>query len=237
MTLERREAELLQTFALLADTLVADYDVVDLLQTLVDRCQLLLDTTAAGIMLADDHGELELIVSTSEASNLVETMQISADAGPCIESFASGRTVSLTDIRDAPDEWRVFRDSALEQGFRSVHAMPLKLREITIGTLNLLRDDTGELPEHDLVAARALADVATIGIIQERTIRETDVVREQLQNALNSRITIEQAKGVVAHRRSITPEEAFEVIRAYARSHQMTLSSVAAALVDRSLTF
>lgn len=237
MTEERRETELLQTFALLADTLVADYDVVDMLQTLVDRCQLLLDTTAAGILLADVHGELELVVSTSEASNLVETMQISADAGPCIESFASGRAVSLTDIRDAPHEWRVFRDSALEQGFRSVHAIPLKLREITIGTLNLLRDEPGSLPERDLVAARALADVATIGIIQERTIRETDTVRAQLQKALNSRITIEQAKGVVAHRKSVSPEDAFDLIRAYARSHRMTLSSVAAALVDRSLNF
>jgi GAF domain-containing protein len=237
VTRESREAQLLQTFALLADTLVAGYDVVDLLQTLVDRCQLLLDTTAAGIMLADDDGDLELVVSTSEAGSLVETMQISADAGPCIESFATGRTVSLTDIREAPPEWSAFRDSALEQGFRSVHAIPLKLRAITIGTLNLLRDDTGELPEHDLVAARALADVATIGIIQERTIRETDVVREQLQNALNSRIMIEQAKGVMAHRRSITPEEAFDVIRDYARSHSRTLSSVAAALVDRSLSF
>jgi GAF domain-containing protein len=236
VTQENREAQLLQTFATLADTLVAGYDVVDLLQTLVDRCQLLLDASAAGIMLADDDGDLELVVSTSEASSLVETMQISADAGPCIESFATGRTVSLPDIRESPAAWRLFRDSALEQGFLSVHAIPLTLRDITIGTLNLLGDEPGELPEHDLVAARALADVATIGIIQERTLREADTVRAQLQNALNSRIVIEQAKGVVAFKRGITPEQAFDVIRSYARSHQATISSVATALVERTLT-
>ena len=232
-----RENRITSAFVAVADTLTSNFDVVELLQTLVGHCTDILDTDAGGLMLVDDSGVLQLMTSTSEGADFVEVMQLTAHSGPCIECFASGRTVSLTDIRDAPDEWRVFRDSALEQGFRSVHAIPLKLREITIGTLNLLRDDTGELPEHDLVAARALADVATIGIIQERTIRETDVVREQLQNALNSRITIEQAKGVVAHRRSITPEEAFDVIRRYARSHSMTLSSVAAALVDRSLTF
>lgn len=235
MSDDRREALLLETFAILADTLVAGYDVVDLLQTLVDRCQELLDATAAGILLADENGALEIVVSTSESANVVETMQISADAGPCIESFTTGRTVSLADIRDAPEAWQQFRDSALAHGYLSVHAVPLKLRDTTLGTLNLLRAEAGELPERDVVAARALADVATIGILQERAIRETDTVREQLQRALTSRVIIEQAKGVVAYRHSITPEEGFEVIRAYARSNNLSLSRVAVELVDRTL--
>jgi transcriptional regulator with GAF, ATPase, and Fis domain len=233
---ESREVELLSTFAILADTLVTDYDIVDLLQTLVDRCQVLLDTTAAGILLADGDGDLELIVSTSEASRLVETMQISAAAGPCIESYTSGLPVTLADIAEAPPEWSLFRDRALELGFHSVHAIPLKLRETTIGTLNLLREAEGLLPEHDLIAAQALADVATIGIIQERTLRESDAVRRQLQHALNSRVVIEQAKGVVAHQRSIDPERAFDLIRDYARSRRLSISHVARALVERTLT-
>jgi GAF domain-containing protein len=122
MTEPTREAQLLSTFAVLADSLVAGFDVVDLLQTLVDRCHQLLGATAAGILLADENGALELVVSTSEASRLVETMQIAADAGPCIESFTTGRPVSIPDIREAPAEWRMFRDSALDLGFLSVHA-------------------------------------------------------------------------------------------------------------------
>ncbi len=236
MNHDSRETQLLQTFATLADTLVTGYDVVDLLQVLVDRCQTLLDATAAGILLADHFGDLELVASTSESANVVETMQISADAGPCIDSFTTGRTVSVADIREVPAAWHQFRDSALAHGYLSIHALPLKLRDTTLGTLNLLRTAPGELPERDMIAARALADVATIGILQERAIRETDTVRQQLQNALNSRVVIEQAKGVVAYRHSITPEDAFDVIRRYARANNLTISHVASALVERTLT-
>ena len=230
-----REEKLLATFATLADTLVADYDVVDLLQTLVDTCRDLLDTTAAGILLAAPNGELEVIASTSEASRLVETMQLSAEAGPCIESFRTGQVVSLPDIAQAPQTWARFRDSALEQGFLSVHAIPLKLREKTIGTLNLLSDEVGELDTSDAMAAQAFADVATIGILHERTLRESSVLAEQLQTALNRRVIIEQAKGVVAHTQKVPMDDAFGLIRNYARAHQIPVSRVAAGLVDMTL--
>jgi len=236
MTDSTREMQLVQTFAALADTLVADYDVVDLLQLLVDRCQHLFDVSAAGILLSDESGDLELVVSTSEASRLVELMQLSAEAGPCIECFRSGRPVSLDDISEAPSEWSDFQQSALSLGFFSIQAVPLRLRDSTIGTLNLLRADVGPMPQNDVVAAQALADVATIGIIQERRIRESDAVRQQLQRALNTRIVIEQAKGVVAHQRSIAPDDAFEVIRRYARSNHLPLTHVATDLVERRLT-
>lgn len=230
-----REEQLLQTFAKLADTLVADYDVVDLLQSLVDTCQDLLDTAAAGILLANGAGELEVVASTSEASRLVETMQLGAEAGPCIESFQTGNVVSLADISQAPEEWSRFRDSALEQGFSSVHAIPLRLREKTIGTLNLLREVIGELEPLDAIAAKAFADVATIGILHERSMRESTLLSEQLQTALNRRIIIEQAKGFVAHTQSVSVDDAFTLIRNYARSHQLPISLVAAQLVDMTL--
>jgi len=231
-----REEQLLATFAKLADTLVADYDVVDLLQMLVDTCKDLLDTAAAGILLADSRGELEVIASTSEASRLVETMQLGAEAGPCIESFRTGRIVSVPDIREVPDDWSRFRESALDQGFASVYAIPLRLRETTIGALNLLRNETGELPSQDEVAAQAFADVATIGILHERSLRETTILADQLQAALNRRVVIEQAKGVVSYVHKVPIDEAFTMIRAYARSHQLPISQVAARVVDLTLT-
>jgi len=235
MTEMTREARLLQTFATLADTLVDDYDVVDLLQSLVDACRDLLNMTAAGILLADRDGELELVASTSEASRLVEVMQLSADDGPCIECYQTGTAISVPSIAEAADEWPAFSQSALEQGFASAEAIPLRLRESTIGTLNLLHSEEGPADEADMVAARAFADVATIGILHERSLRESEVLSEQLQLALNSRVVIEQAKGVVSFTDGVPVDEAFDLIRSYARRHQLPLRDVAARLVRREL--
>lgn len=231
-----REQRLLQTFASLADTLVEGYDVVELLQLLVDSCKELLDTTAAAILLADSTGELDVIVSTSEASRLVELIQIGAEAGPCVESFLSGTVVSVPDVSRSPERWARFRDGAVAQGFSSVHAIPMRLRETRIGTLNLLRDTTGDLEPEDQVAAQAFADVATIGILHERSIRESTILAEQLEHALRSRVVIEQAKGVVAHTRGVPMEDAFTLIREYARANRIGISQVAAQLVNRTLS-
>ena len=235
MTASTREGRLLETFAVLADTLVDDYDVVDLLQTLVDACRDLLDTTDAGILLADPEGALELISSTSEAADLVEVMQVGAESGPCIECFRSGKPVSLPDIEHAPAEWSEFRRTALENGFAAVEAIPMRLRDVTIGTLNLLRSEPGSPPDDDLAAARAFADVATIGILHERTVRESEVLSTQLQFALNSRVLIEQAKGVVSFTAGVPIDAAFSLIRAYARQHGLRLSDVAGRVVRREL--
>jgi GAF domain-containing protein len=231
-----REARLLETFAKLADTLVADYDVVDMLQLLVDTCLDVFDTGAAGILLAGSSGELEVIVSTSEASRLVETLQLGAEAGPCIESFRTGSVVSVPDIQAVPEEWAAFRDGAVSQGFLSALAVPMRLRDTTIGSLNLLSTAAGELEHSEVVAAQALADVATIGILHEQSLRESAELSDQLQTALNRRVVIEQAKGVVAHTNDVGMDAAFNLIRSYARSHQVSVSSVAARLVAMTLT-
>jgi transcriptional regulator with GAF, ATPase, and Fis domain len=221
-----REEKMLETFAGLADTLVASYDVVDLLQTLVEACGDLEDVSAAAILF---------ITSTSEASRLVEVMQLSAQAGPCIDCVRSGTVISLPDIAQAPEEWNAFRQEALNQGFRSVYAIPLRLRDSIIGALNLMRTSIGELDRHDVRASRALADVATIGILQARALSDAMVLRDQLTNALNSRVLIEQAKGVISHLLGISTEEAFVKIRQHARSNQQHLSYVAAEIVARRL--
>jgi len=231
----QRETEMLQTFARLADTLVDDFDVLDLMQTLVEACTDLLPVTAAGILLVADDGRLELAASTSEANRIVESMQLSAEAGPCIESFSTGRIVSVPSIAEVPVAWSAFRDSALAQGFTTAHAIPMRLRQTTIGTLNLMNVASEPLGAEAIMAGKALADVATIGILQERALRESGALSAQLQTALDSRVVIEQAKGVVAQTHDVTIERAFEIIRSYARQHRSSLGDVARAVVERRL--
>ena len=230
------EAQLVEAFATLADTLVTDYDAVGVLQTLVDNCVTFLDATAAGVLIGDSTEQLELIAATSEASSIVELMQLSAHAGPCIECFKTGAVVAMARIDDGPEEWRPFIDSAKEQGFQSVLAVPMRLRDNRIGALNLLRAGEGSLTDRDIRAAQALADVATIGILHERMLSKSDAIRDQLQAALNSRIVIEQAKGVLAFLNGSSTDEAFAALRAYARNNRMLLSEVAERVVDRTLT-
>ncbi|HEV7624714.1 MAG TPA: GAF and ANTAR domain-containing protein [Amnibacterium sp.] len=231
-----REEELLEAFATLADTLVADYDVVEMLQVLVDTCHDVLDVSAVGLLLADpDSAALDLLASTSEESRIVETLQLGAEAGPCVECFRSGRPVTVPDIEATGDRWPEFRASAAEQGFRGVFAIPMRLRDQTIGALNLFRSETGGLNDRDMRAAQALADVATIGILHERSFRATDVLRDQLQGALNSRVAIEQAKGVLAHRHEVDMDAAFRMLRSFARANRMPLAAAARGVVERRI--
>ena len=236
MASETRERRLTTAFVTLADTLVAGYDVVDLLQTLVDTCADLLDASAAGLMLADSNGELAVVASTSEKSMLVETMQLSSGFGPCVQCFTTGMPVTVSDVDELGDRWPGFRESALEQGFRSVHGVPLRLRGNVIGTLNLFRATIGVLSDEDLSVAQGLADVATIGILQERAIRAADVAKNQLQHALDSRVLIEQAKGVIAYMHDVDMDTAFQTLRGHARSNNLNLRDVAELVVNRSLS-
>lgn len=236
MASETRERQLTAAFVTLADTLVADYDVVDLLQTLVDTCSELLDASAAGIMLADNAGELAIVASTSEKSRVVEMMQLSSGSGPCVECFRTGSPVTVSDIAELGDLWPDFRESALEQGYHSAHGVPLRLRGKVIGTLNLFRTRTGVMSNEDMSVAQGLADVATIGILQERTIREADTAKQQLQHALDSRVLIEQAKGVIAYTRDVDMDAAFRTLRNHARSNNLNLRDVAELVVNRAIT-
>lgn len=238
MTRTTHDEQLFDAFASLADTLVAGYDVVDLLQLLVETCQSTLDVAEAGLLLANGAGQLELVASTSESTDMVETIQLAAEEGPCIECFRSGAAVSIPDLAlDTTSGWHEFRRSAERQRFRSVYAIPLRLRSEVIGTLNLFGSTPRELAERDVRAARALADVATIGILHERSFRASTVLREQLQLALDSRVVIEQAKGVLAQTHSVSPEEAFGMLRGYARANRLLLAEVAQQLVRRTLIF
>ena len=236
MTETSREAALVDAFTTLADSLVAGFDVIELLQSLVETCHDLLDVAEGGILLADEQGVLDVVASTSEATSLVETMQLDAEQGPCWECFRTGRVSTVASLEADDPRWPEFARVARQQGFRSVHAIPLRLRDQVIGTLNLLRHEPGELNDRDVRVAQALADVATIGILQERTLRESAVVQAQLQRALSTRIVIEQAKGVLAHTHDVSTDEAFDLMRSHARSQQVRLADVARRLVDREIT-
>jgi len=222
-----RETQINNAFVAVADTLTTDFDVVDLLHTLVEQCTQILDTTAGGLMLVDGAGQLQLMTSTSEAADLVEVMQIAAADGPCIECFTTGTAVSVPDIENTDGRWPDFQKAARESGFRSAHATPLRLRGQVIGTMNLFGVKSEALSDRDAAVAQALSDVATIGILQERLVREGNIVAEQLHAALDSRIVIEQAKGIIAHSLSIDMDKAFGVLRAHARNNNLTIRFVA----------
>lgn len=222
-------------FVKLTDTLVADYDVLDLLHTLVEEAVGLLDVSAAGLVLADPTGELQVVASTSEESRLVEVLQLQAGAGPCVEAYLTGMPVAVADISTLTI-WLDFRAAALSQGFRSVQAVPMRVQGRTIGAMGLFGAAIGPLSAEDAAIGQALADVATISLMQERTIREAALVNEQLQRALNSRVLIEQAKGVIAHTAGVDMDAAFNRLRNYARANNHSLQETAGRIVARSLT-
>lgn len=227
-----REALLTRTLVELADTLVDDFDVVDLLTLLADRCVEVLDVSAAGLMLVTPEGELRVVASSSEEMRLVELFELQAQEGPCPECYRTGEPVLARDLTEDEARWPQFGPVALKAGFRAVLAVPMRLRGVTIGALNLFRSEEGVLDDVDLFAARALADVATIAILQHRAALQAHLVIDQLNNALNTRIVIEQAKGVIAARSQLDMSEAFTWLRQHARSHNLLLVDVAKAVID-----
>lgn len=231
-----REQLLSRAFVKLADTLVDDYDIIDVLDQLVGYCVELLAADAAGLLLVDSRGTLRVVAASSEDANLMELLQLEADEGPCMECFGSGLPVSVTDLGDTTSRWPRFVAAVAQRGaFRSVHALPLRLRGETIGAMNLFHRQPGPLPEADLALGQALADVATIGILSERSIRRGEVLSEQLQTALTSRAIIEQAKGVLAQHGDLSMHAAFDRLRSYARNRNKRLSEVARQVVEGNL--
>ncbi len=231
----QREPRLLQAFVKMADTLIDDYDIVELLQQLVEYCCDLLQATAAGLMLSDQRGNLQLLAASSEQTRLLELFQLQANEGPCLDSYRTGQPVHINNMADATGRWPRFAPESRDRGYVSVHAVPLQLRRETIGALNLFTDHADGLSDEDAAVARALADTATIGILQERAIRRSEVFTEQLQTALNNRVTIEQAKGVLAHAGDLEMDEAFQTLRRHARDQRIRLTDLAEQLVTGQL--
>ena len=230
-----RESLLTRTFVELADSLVDDFDMVELLTTLADRCVEVLDVSAAGLMLAAPEGDLRAVASSSEAMRLVELFELQTQEGPCLDCYRTREPVLNQHLGEAEGRWPQFAPVAIKAGFHSVHALPMRLRGDVIGALNLFRADRAEMEDADVVTGQALADVATITILQHRAVIESRLVNAQLSHALNSRVIIEQAKGVLAERAHVGMEAAFARMRNHARNHNLKLVEVAERVLDGTL--
>jgi GAF domain-containing protein len=223
---------LAEVFVEMADTLVDDFDLVEFLQMVTARTAELMDVPAVGLLLADHHGELQFMAASDEETRLLELFQLQNHQGPCLDAFRSGQPVVNADLTQASGQWPVFAPQAASRGYRSVHAFPLRLRGQVIGALNLFGADTGRLDAGDVRIVQALADVATIGLLQERAIHSGEILTEQLQGALNSRIVIEQAKGLLAGIHALDVDQAFTLLHSYARSHNRRLGDLAHTVIS-----
>ncbi|MEV4177731.1 GAF and ANTAR domain-containing protein [Nonomuraea sp. NPDC049709] len=230
---ERRLAE---AFVALADTLVTGFDLIDFMHALTEQCVELLGVDAAGLLITDQHGSLQLVGASSEQTRLLELFQLQSDQGPCLDCFRSGRPVHCPDLSGTPAtaSWPRFAQQAHEAGFHAVSALPMRLRDQVIGAMNLFRSEPGELDGVTAALAQAMADIATIGLLQERALRESQVLVEQLQHALSSRVVIEQAKGMLGERHALPVEEAFGLLRRQARSQNQNLTELAREVVART---
>jgi transcriptional regulator with GAF, ATPase, and Fis domain len=230
-----REGRLVETFVTLADTLVDNYDVIDFLQTLAERCVELLDVSEAGIMLADGKGGLRHAACSSERMRLVELFELQLEEGPCFDAYTQGVPVVSGAPEDLEARWPAFAPHAHDAGFATAVALPMRLRNQVIGALNLFSSEVRKLTDEDVRVGQAMADIATIGILQERTIRGGRTFSTQLQAALDSRVAIEQAKGIVAEHNQIDVDEAFGLLRAFTRDHNRLLAETCRQVIAGTL--
>ena len=230
-----RQERVTQVLVELADTLVVGFDVIDFLHTLVERSVELLAADAAGLMLADQQGRLEVVAASSEEARVLELFELQSSQGPCMDCFTTGEPLVNIDVTQMKDRWPLFAGAAIFAGYRSAHAIPLRLRGHVIGAMNLFCVAEAPLTADDVALGQGMADIATIGLLQQRRALEHDILTEQLQAALNTRIVIEQAKGVLSERVGISLGEAFALMRAQARRTQQPLTAVAYAVLEGTI--
>lgn len=223
--------QLAEAFVEIADTLVDDFDLIEFLELVTSHSASISNASSAGLLLVDRHRRLRFMAASQESVKVLELFQLQKDEGPCLDCFRTGTAVVNTDLDDAAGRWPTFAPHARSAGFRSVHAFPLRHRRDLIGALNLFSTETGVLELADVRIIQALADVATVGLLQQRVIRDQKIITEQLQGALNSRVTIEQAKGALARTHNVSVDAAFTLMRDYARRTHSRLSHVAQAVV------
>lgn len=232
-----RELQIIRAFVDLSNELVDDYDVVEMLSQLTTNCSSLLDISSAGLLLADGNGVLHLVASSSERTHHLEIFQLQRDEGPCLDCYHERRAILVPDLDAEQRRWPQFYAAARDVGFRSVHALPMRLKDNVLGTLGLFGEEPRSLEEDDVALAQALVHVASVAIINDRSAADRATVNSQLQHALTSRIVVEQAKGVIAHAGGLEMDAAFVVLRRYARDHGRKLSDIATEVVHRELRY
>lgn len=232
---DTREHDIIHAFVELSKELVGGYDIVDLLSEWTANCARLLDVAAAGLLLADGRGVLHLVAASSERTHHLEVFQLQRAQGPCLDCFHSGAPVVVPDLQAEAQRWPEFARVAQSVGFASVHAVPMRLRDTVLGTLGLFGNTPGSLNDDDQELAQALIHVASVAIVNEKSASDLELVNAQLQHALTSRIVLEQAKGVLANVGRLEMEDAFAVLRRYARDHGHKLTQVAEHVVNRDI--
>lgn len=236
LDLHARERQLVGTFVALADTLVEDFDLVEFLSALTERVVALGIASEVGILLVDEAGDLQFVAASHERTQMLELFQVQNEEGPCLDCFSTGRPVRVEDLTHDHDLWPNFVPKALESGFRSVQAVPLRLRGTVLGAMNLFLTEPGAISSDELLVVQAMADIATIALLQQRELDRAHSVEAQLQQALHSRISIEQAKGIISEQAHTSTTAAFELLRRYARDHNRRLATVAADVVAGTIT-
>ncbi|PPH20991.1 GAF and ANTAR domain-containing protein [Rathayibacter toxicus] len=230
-----REKRILETLVTLADTLVDDFDVASLFDDLVQRCTTVIDAADVGIVLGDSHGELMMMAASSPRLLSAEEIQLSKNSGPCIDAIHSGQVIRAGSLDEIAQRWPAFATVMRGSGYHSLHTVPLRLRSTVLGAMNFFRDSDGELGNSDAQVAHAIADIAAIGLMQERSVRESAIARKQLEHALASRIVVEQAKGIVSNSYDVTMEVAWALLRQRARSHQARVTDVARGVINGAI--
>jgi GAF domain-containing protein len=230
MTEPHRETRVLDAVVSLVDSLLGDFDVVDLLTELTERCAQLLDVASAGLLLADPLEQLRLLAATTEETRNLELFQLQADEGPCVDCYFSGQPVSVADLKTEADRWPTFVPAALDAGFASVHAVPMRAAGIVLGAVGLFGTRPGALGDADLLVGQTLAHIASVAILQEHPPTPSTVM-QQLRNALTSRLYVEQAKGFLRGSLDVSVEQAFQLLRDYAHTHGEHLTDVARRLM------
>jgi transcriptional regulator with GAF, ATPase, and Fis domain len=233
MTEAPRETQVLSAVVALVDSLLRDFDVVELLTTLTENCAELLDVSSAGLLLTDAHGHLHLMAATSEKIRELELFQLQADEGPCLDCYATGEPISAADISVAADRWPRFAPAAAEAGFASVHAVPIRAAGSVLGALGLFGTRVGELNDADRLVAQTLAHIACVAIVQEHSPTPSSVL-PNLRTALVSRVLVEQAKGYLSESLDVSVGDAFDLLRRYARTHDGHLTEVARRLINEA---
>ena len=234
--MESREQKLVRAFVELSDMLVGDFDVSDLLYTLVEHCLELFDVEAVGLLLVDEAGDLEAIAHSAPEVRFIELLEVNRKEGPCFDAFQSGEQVISADLEEDIDRWPVVAPECLRAGYRAAHGVPLQIREQRIGAMNLFKVNPGSLPNNDHDTLRALAEIATISVLHDRELSDARKVTDQLQLALSTRVVIEQAKGMVAGGVELDLDESFRRLRRYARNHGYRLDEVARRVVSGDLS-
>ena len=230
-----REQAVTEAFVSLATSLADGVDVVELLSGLAEDTTRLLDVASTGMLLAAPDGVLHVVAASSEATRTLELYQLQSDQGPCLDCYHTGASVSASDLSEDAQRWPLFAGAALAAGFKSVHAVPMRLRDTVLGAIGLFGTSVGALGEDDLRLGQALAYVAAVALVQEKAAADTAMINSQLQRALDSRVKLEQAKGVLSQRGGLSMDQAFAVLRNYARDHNLRLTDVAQAVASREL--